>query len=197
MVGSFYGKVWDLHLRAKQDYRYLHTSTSENSRVDRPGKRRSASHSGKMHLPHGERTVRFGGVPDEHVKQVQNSGEPQSRERTANGDETAHVNGQVARPNEIRIPLPKDSSPDTVLDTVLAAWAILVERYQRDVFSQFTWGLKDGSNENVQCVTVSSLDWPGHKTASSLKTKIQEQRLNNLSLEQATIFLNDSTTEEV
>jgi len=198
MVGSFYGKVWDLHLRAKQDYRYLHTtSTSENSRVDRLGKRRSASHSGKMHLPNGERTVRFGVLPDEHVEKVQNSGEPQSRECTANGDETAHANGQAAKPNEIRIPVPKGSSPDTVLNTVLAAWAILVERYQRDVFSHFTWGIKDGGKDNAQCVAVSSLDWPGHKTTSSLETKIQEQRLNNLSLDQGAIFLNDGTTEEV
>lgn len=84
-----------------------------------------------------------------------------------------------------------------MLDTVLAAWAILVERYQRDVFSQFTWGTKGRGDEITQCLSASNLDWQSHKTTSSLKAKVQEQRLNNLSLEQGTIFLNDGTLEEV
>ncbi|KAK1917645.1 hypothetical protein P3342_000359 [Pyrenophora teres f. teres] len=135
MAGSFYGRFWDLHLRAKQDYRYFYTSTSQNSRLDSSEKRRSSSHSAKMHLPEGERTVRFNGIPDEHVKTMQNNGEMHSLEHASNGDETARINEQAAKANEIRIQLPKDSSSDAVLDTVLAAWAILVERYQRDVFS--------------------------------------------------------------
>ncbi|KAE8869353.1 hypothetical protein PTNB73_04406 [Pyrenophora teres f. teres] len=149
-----------------------------------------------MHLPEGERTVRFNGIPDEHVKTMQNNGEMHSLEHASNGDETARINEQAAKANEIRIQLPKDSSSDAVLDTVLAAWAILVERYQRDVFSQFTWGTKGRGDEITQCLSASNLDWQSHKTTSSLKTKVQEQRINNLSLEQGTIFLNDGTLEE-
>ncbi|KAI2486702.1 Nonribosomal peptide synthetase 6 [Pyrenophora tritici-repentis] len=149
-----------------------------------------------MHLPEGERTVRFSGVPDEHVKAVQNNGEIHSPKHANSGDETARINEQAAKANEIPIPLPRELSSDAVLDTVLAAWAILVERYQRDVFSQFTWGIKGGGGDSTQCLAAFNLDWRSHKTASGLKTKIQEQRLNNLSLGQGTLFFNDGTLEE-
>lgn len=141
--------------------------------------------------------MRFSGVSDEHVKSVQTNGESQSPEPTGDDSLVAHANGQASKANEIRILLPKDSSSDTVLDTVLAAWAILVERYQREVFSQFTWGIKDGGNDNTQCMVVLNLDWPNHMTAASLKTKIREQRRSNLSSDQGTIFLNDGSKEEV
>jgi hypothetical protein len=84
-----------------------------------------------------------------------------------------------------------------VLDIVLAGWTILVQRYQRDAFHQFTWGIKGAGSDNLQCIASEELNLLNHSNVDSLITKISELRLKNVSLDQATVFLNDGTKEEV
>lgn len=149
-----------------------------------------------MHLPNGrEHTVRFGALPDEHVaKKVQSSSALDSQHH----DGAEKTNGSVSKPNEARILLPNGSDRDSVLDTVLAAWAILIHRYQRDVFHQFTWGIKDQGNDSTQCISITEIDWASQQTAASLQAKISSVKSSQFKLgEDTTIFLNDGINEEV
>ncbi|EOA91572.1 uncharacterized protein SETTUDRAFT_85461 [Exserohilum turcica Et28A] len=148
-----------------------------------------------MHLPNGrEHTVRFGALPDEHVaKKVQSSSALDSQHH----DGAEKTNGSVSKPNEARILLPNGSDRDSVLDTVLAAWAILIHRYQRDVFHQFTWGIKDQGNDSTQCISITEIDWASQQTAASLQAKISSVKSSQFKLgEDTTIFLNDGINEE-
>jgi hypothetical protein len=86
---------------------------------------------------------------------------------------------------------------DAVLDIVLTAWTILIQRYQRDVFHRFSWGIKGAGSDKRQCVETGDLDLLNHSNAASLAAKIQEVRLKHVSLNGTTIFLNDGTKEEV
>ena len=155
-----------------------------------------------MHLPDGrENTVRFGDLADEHVaKKVQSSGTFDNQEQSlrSNGHNGAkHTNGNASKANEVRVHLPSATDRNAVLDTVLTAWAILIQRYQRDVFHQFTWGLKEQGENSTQCIPVADLDWASHQTAASLRTKIGHVKSTQLTLGEATIFLRDGTNEEV
>lgn len=155
-----------------------------------------------MHLPNGrENTVRFGGVTDEHVaKRVQSSSAFDNQEHSLHsGDHigAAHTNGHTTKADEVWIHLPSTTDRNSVLDTVLTAWAILVQRYQRDVFHQFTWGLNDRKDDSTQCISVTDLDWASHQTAASLRTKIGSIKSAQFTLGETTIILRDGTNEEV
>jgi hypothetical protein len=148
-----------------------------------------------MHLPNGrEKTVRFSGVSDERAaKKVQSSNAFDSQEHALH---SANHNG-TSKANEIQVHLPNGAGCHSVLETVLTAWPILVQRYQRDVFHQFTWGLKDQENTSSQCITATDIDWANQKTAAGLREKISTVKSNQVTLDGTTIFLRDGTNEEV
>jgi hypothetical protein len=152
-----------------------------------------------MHLPHGEQTVRGSGASHEHVaKKVPSSGTSNTREQDSdtNGHYgAAQTNGHTSKANKVQVPLPNNLAPDAVLDTILTAWTILMRRYQRDAFHQFTWGTS-GSDE-MQCISASSLDMMSVEAARSLKTRVSEVRSKDMSIDRATLTMNDSTKEEV
>ncbi len=151
-----------------------------------------------MHLSNGDHTLRYGGVSQGKTQVKINSNG--TLDVNSNGTYTnghAESNGQSAANNEVQLTISKDQSLDAVLDTVLTAWTILVQRYQRDVFNQFSWGLKGAGSDQQQCILTADLDLLNHSNARSLSAKISDLRLQNLSLEGATIFLNDGTKEEV
>ncbi|KNG49863.1 nonribosomal peptide synthetase 6 [Stemphylium lycopersici] len=154
-----------------------------------------------MHLPHGgEPAVRFSAIPDEHVaKKVQSNGpfENQGAHLHFNGSNGAkHANGHASKANEVRVVVPDSSDSDTVLDTILTAWAILLQRYQRETFNQFTWGLKGHSSASTQCISVGNLDWASQTTAATLRAKIGNVRSTEFSLKDTTVFFSDGTNEE-
>ncbi|KAF1831742.1 nonribosomal peptide synthetase 6 [Decorospora gaudefroyi] len=153
-----------------------------------------------MHLPNGEHVVRFGEVPDEHVeKKLQSNSafKTQSLYSHSKGSKEAAVTaGTVFKPNSVQILLPNNLAPDAVVDTVLTAWTILIQRYQREVFHQFTWGHKSAENRRVQCVATAGLDFMSQKTARTLQEKIRELRSKGIALGQTSIFLNDGTELE-
>lgn len=151
-----------------------------------------------MHLPNGDHTLRYGGVPKEKTEVKTNSN------GTLNVDGNgAVINGHTQRnadsteTNEVDIPTLQNQTPDTVLEALLTAWAILVQRYQRDVFHQFSWGIKGAGSDKRQCISTSDLDLLNINDAASLAAKIHELRLKDVSLNGATIFLNDGTKDEV
>jgi hypothetical protein len=155
-----------------------------------------------MQLPNGRQTVRASAELDEHVeKKVQRNGafKTQEQESHTNGHNGAtQKNAHASEGNEVKIPLPDNLALEGILDTILTAWSILMRRYQRDAFHQFTWGLKNTTgSDKTQCISASSLDMLSLKTAGSLKTSVSEARSKDLSIDRATFMVNDGTKEEV
>jgi hypothetical protein len=107
-------------------------------------------------------------------------------------------NTQTTKENEVQISLPRDQSWDEVLDTILTAWTILVERYQRDLFHQFTWGVRDAGRDSAASIPTAQLDLPNQSTAKSLIAQISNARTRDHTLNAGSnIFLNDGTSAEV
>lgn len=151
-----------------------------------------------MHLANGEQTLRYGGVAQEKTEvKVNSNGTMDVNENGAYTNGHTQTNGQFTESNEVEITALKGQSLDAALDAILTAWTILVQRYQRDVFHQFSWGVKGAGSDGRQCVPTADLDLLNHNDAASLASKIRDVRLKNVSLDGATIFLNDGTKEEV
>jgi hypothetical protein len=154
-----------------------------------------------MHLPNGKHIVQFSGIQDEHIEKKVQRNDPfknQEQDLHTNGHNgVAQSNGHVTKSNKVHIPLPGNLARDAVLDTILAAWAILMRRYQRAVFHQFTWGRKDAGIDETQCISTSSLDLMSLPTAASLKTRVSELRSKKMAIDQGTLIFNDGTKEEV
>ena len=164
-------------------------------------KRPHSSLSGEMHLRNGEHVSHFSGAQDEHIaKKVQNNGASKTHEQvsTKNGNHVAvNTNGHSSKVNEVRARVPSDLAPDAVLDTILAAWTILMHRYQRDVFHQFTWGVVNANGRTTQCVNTTELNLTNQRTAASLKAQISNVRSKDYDAHNVTLFLNDGSTHEV
>jgi hypothetical protein len=202
MLGPFYRRVWDLNRQAQEDQHYFNSMSSGSHHIDISMKRRHSSLSSKMNLPNGEQTVHASGVGDEHVeKKVQRNGASKTRGQDShtNGHNGAtQTNAHVSEANEVQIPFPNNLALEGILDTILTAWSILMRRYQRDAFHQFTWGLKGTTgSDKTQCISASGLDMLSLTTAGSLKTSVSEARSKSLSIDRATFMVNDGTREEV
>lgn len=201
MLGPFYGKVWDSDRQTRQSQHFSHTPFSTTQHHAQTRRKRRSWVESKMHLHNGEHVVRFGGVQEEYAEaKVQPNGTVQTQEHgsQSNGDNGAvSTNGQPTTVNEVHVSLPDGLSTDEVLDTVLTAWTLLIQRYQRDVFHQFTWGNKDAGTDWYQCIPSSDLNMQKQSTGGSLKSKISDLRSKDLLNEASDIFLNDGTKDEV
>lgn len=151
-----------------------------------------------MHLANGEPTLRYGGVAQEKAEvKVNSNGTMNVNENGAYSIGHVQTNGESHESNELEITALEGKPLDVALDAILTAWTILIQRYQRDVFHQFSWGLLGAGSDGRQCIQTADLDLLNHKNATSLASKIHDVRLKNVSLDGATIFLNDGTKEEV
>jgi hypothetical protein len=199
MLGSFYEKAWDLDRSAQEDPHPFIVLRSKDDPEDSHHKKRRSSVRKKMHLPNGDHSVRFGGISE---KPIEKRTQGDSISKTL--DEELPINGSTgqesfgSKSNEVNLSLPQDRALDEVLDTVLAAWTILIHRYQRDTFHQFTWGIKDAGEDGFERVPTIELSLPDHKTASSLRSKIECLRSRSILTDPtSTIFLNDGSEVEV
>jgi hypothetical protein len=151
-----------------------------------------------MHLPNGIDNVRFGGRPEDQlndeVSSINDVGQIKNSTHTSRSIET---NGRHVDTNKVQISFPEGQSLDAILDIVLAGWVILAQRYQRDAFHSFTWGIKGAGSEKAQSIMSTELGLANQNTVSGLVAKIKDLRLKDVSLDQATVFLNDGTKEEV
>jgi hypothetical protein len=153
-----------------------------------------------MHLPNVDHHIQLGGVSKMPVDMgTHNDGisKTQQNEPHTNGSDKVIVHSLDK--NELRIPYPQDQDLDQLLDTILTAWTLLIQRYQRETFHQFTWGIRsDGNAGKSQCVSTTELDLLDHKAAESLRAKISNTRTSEFALNpDSTIFLNDGTSVEV
>jgi len=181
---------------------FLSSTPSPKIYTDLAMKRPHSSLSGdKMHLRNGEHVSNFSGAPEEHVaKKVQSNGASKTHKQAAtqNGDhDVLHTNGHSSKANEIWALIPSDLTSDAVVDTVLAAWSVLIHRYQRDVFHQFTWGAVDGRDRASQTINTTDINFASHQTAGSLKSQISNVRSKDYDAHNATLFLNDGSLHEV
>ncbi|KAF2830389.1 hypothetical protein CC86DRAFT_315625 [Ophiobolus disseminans] len=197
MLGSFYEKAWDLDRSAQEDPHPFITSHSINEPKDSTRRRRSSVRN-KMHLPSGDHSVHFGGVSEKPKEEkMPNNGIANTRSEEQIINENPHENESVAKSNKVHVQFPQDRASDEVLDTILTAWAILIYRYQRDTFHQFTWGLKGAGENCIQNIPTPELDLPNQTTASSLKTKVADLRSHSVPTDpSSTIFLNDGSEAE-
>jgi hypothetical protein len=144
--------------------------------------------------------MQFGNVPASPVeKEMRSNGESKPQQNSLGVAATIKEDGQRNRPNDALISFPQNLAREEVLDTVLTAWTILIQRYQRDVFHQFTWGTgaSDDKKDN-QCIQTTDLDLSNQSRAGSLRTKLNSARSSNVSLHPgSSIFLNDGTSAEV
>jgi hypothetical protein len=199
MLGSFYEKAWDLDRSANEDSHSLLASLPQDKPRLIERKRRRSSHISAMHLPNGDHSVRFGNVANMFgEKQTYSNGISTPRHDGEDTSCSTTSKSQPSKSNEVRMTVPHDLASEEVLDTILTAWAILIQRYQRDTFHQFTWGINKGSgNERIQCIGTPELDLPNQKAAQSLQTKISSLRLRDIPVtEGSEIFLNDGTKLE-
>lgn len=151
-----------------------------------------------MHLANGEQTLRYGGAAqDKTAVKVNDNGTIALSGSGAYTNEHVQTSGQSTESNEVELTSLKGQPLDEALNTILAAWTILIQRYQREVFHQFSWGVKGAGSDGRQCIQTTDLDLLNHKNATTLASKIRDLRLKDASLNEATIFLNDGTKEEV
>jgi hypothetical protein len=152
-----------------------------------------------MHLPIYERPVQFGGVSTQTTEESI-PGEDVSKLQQVDHymQKPDHDKGRTSRLNEAHISLPRDWTVDEVLDTVLTAWATLMDRYQRDIFHQFTWGIRDAGKDSAQCIPTPELELSNQTTAKSLTAKVGSVRTKDFAINEGSLlFLNDGTCAEV
>jgi hypothetical protein len=153
----------------------------------------------KMHLSNSEHFVRFGGVSElPSNTKINGNGISKQQQNGSKFDNIKQEYGQVAKSNETHVSVPENRTPDEVLDTVLTAWAILIQRYQRDTFHQFTWKTNDAATDSAQCVLTAELDMATQTSAVGLSAKLSSMRANGCAINQSsTVILNDGTEAEV
>lgn len=152
-----------------------------------------------MHLPNGNHMVRFSGVSEEHTEaKIQSNGDVMVSENGTKlkGDSQVAQEAISVAANKVKIPIADGQDANAVLDAILTAWVIVVQRYQRDVFHQFTWGLQGGGTDHIQCVPTPDLDLANQQVVGQLQSKVRDLRSKDVSLDQSHIFLNDGTKEE-
>ena len=153
-----------------------------------------------MHLANSEQPLRYGGVAQEKTEVKVRVNDNCSIDVNENGSYTNvhnQTNGQSTKSNEVELTALKGQRSDVALDAILTAWTILVQRYQRDVFHQFSWGVKGAGSEKRQCILTAELDLLSQSNAAGLAAKLSETKLKDVSLDGATIFLNDGATSDL
>lgn len=147
-----------------------------------------------MHLPNGEHTLRRGDVSELGIGEVK----PGSQDSFATPSSGTSVSNRAGLQNEIRLQLSQDRNFEELLDIVLTSWTILIQRYQRDVFHQFTWGAKTNQDTDVQCIPTVELDLLKHRDTESLKARVGAVKSKAVPADfRTTLFLNDGTKAEV
>lgn len=199
MLGSLYEKAWELDRSTLADphlYTTLHrlsrpANNSHNAKHSKPPR--------KMHLKNGDHSIHFGGLSDRPADGFTDGKDGSKPQRHKSEDHISSKQTEhAARPNQGSVALPIDTSLDKVLDTVLTAWTVLIQRYQRDTFHQFTWGLKDVGQDATQCMQTTELKLADQKSVQSLYENVSNVRSRHLSVDSgSTIFLNDGTEVEV
>jgi hypothetical protein len=200
MLGPEYETAWELDRSALEESHFYTHSLPRGHLKHTNFETIAVNLQDKMHLPSGDLAMQFGNVPATPVeKDIPSNGEAKPQQDVLALTATVKEEDSWTKPNEARIPCPQNLSSEEVLDTILTAWAILIQRYQRDVFHQFTWGTGAAEDKrDDQCIQTTDLDLSNQVGADSLKTKLSSVRSSSITFQQgSSIFLNDGTNAEV
>jgi hypothetical protein len=109
----------------------------------------------------------------------------------SNGISSTH--GTASLPNSVQIPI-----FDTILDSITAGWILLISRYQRDTFHNFTWGVKDAL-DSIQTVATEGMSLGEVITVTDLLKVVRRVRAREIEAEggEMRVFFNDGTKDEV
>lgn len=199
MLGSLYENAWDLD-RSTLAFPHPHTALHLRNEPNPISQRTKHSHPRKkMHLSNEDHTLRFGGGGTQKLSEdmMHSNGKTKQPHAEFQDENSGEKNEHEKMSNNAQIAIPQNHALDAVLDTVLTAWTILIQRYQRDTFHQFTWSIKE-SGDDAQCIPTADLDFTGLKTAGDLKSKLSSLRPAGCALTQgSTIVMNDGTSAEV
>lgn len=193
MLGSFYEKAWDFERQA-QAQRYIETLPLFTRKTNLPKKHKVFP--GNMHLPHSEVLQLGSGSSHSAKKQLERNGvkvKPSVQEST-------NSSGDTFESNQITASIPAELEREAVVEAIVAGWVLLVHRYQRDAFHNFTWSLEGAGNSGVQTIPSSQLELQNIFTIADLLKVAQKLRVNGVQNEQgsAPVFIfNDGTQEEV
>lgn len=191
MLGSFYENSWNLGSQTQwipEPFAYPFSRKTHRQNQNR----NQFDFVPKMHLRDNEEPMHWGERPDA-VAKIQTNGIPKS----SNGH-SMYVNGSAADTNVVSIPIPADQEVDMVIETVLAAWILLLQRYRRDSFQQCMFGTGQGGDERIQCVSAGQVDLLDLTTVGDLLAKVQNIRSREIALSQGgTVSLRDGTKEDV
>lgn len=69
----------------------------------------------------------------------------------------------------------------SVLDTLLASWVLLVQRYQRDAFNCITWGVKDANDQGFQTIFSEELDLEESTAVADFRQKVANTKKSGVS----------------
>jgi hypothetical protein len=152
-----------------------------------------------MHSTNGDHAPRFGGMPELHSeKNIQSHDFPKLEDDIVAIDGSTTVNAHTIKPNEVSVPIPQDLGIPEVLDAVLVAWVLLLHRYERDAFHQFTWGIKETPKDQMQCISAVDLDLTNQNSIVNLRHKIENIRTASITADcTSTIFMKDGSSVEV
>jgi len=154
-----------------------------------------------MHLPHGGHIGRFSGLPEESTEAKEWSEKDVFRPKTDNRTQDWHriVQAQDAlnTANEVIIPVAENYDTNTLLDFILTAWVILVQRYQRDEFYHFTWGFEHDVAQHSQCISAADIEFQSRRVGADVKSTIRSLRSKDIPVPQSNFFFNNGTEEEV
>ncbi|KAF2749753.1 nonribosomal peptide synthetase 6 [Sporormia fimetaria CBS 119925] len=110
-----------------------------------------------------------------------------------NGIYTNEAKKERPRNNEVLIPVPPE-----LLEAVLAGWVLMMQRYQRDTFHTFTWGLEESATNELQSVPAFDLKMSSITTIADLVDAVRRVRSKDILVQptDTTLTFNDGTKDE-
>jgi hypothetical protein len=195
----FFRQRQGLYRSALEDPRFHIAPRPKSIREQLDHRRRRCSTYSRMHLPSGEPLIQLEGVGMQTTEEsIPSNDVPKPQQINHYMQKPDHGKDRTPRLNEAHIPLPQNWTVDEVLDTVLTAWITLIHRYQRDMFHQFTWGVRDAGKDTTQCIPTPELELSDRMTAKSLTAKVSSVRTKAFAINAGSLlFLNDGTSAEV
>ncbi|KAF1994960.1 nonribosomal peptide synthetase 6 [Amniculicola lignicola CBS 123094] len=109
------------------------------------------------------------------------------------------TNGNGVHKKEVTIPFPDGFDVESVVDNIIAGWTLLLQRYQRDAFLQFTWGYKEVDRSTVQTITAAQLNLGGVSNSNDLLKVVRNMRSRKMAVDSVPnpkLVFNDGTEDD-
>lgn len=130
-----------------------------------------------------------GGVNGVAKMPVQSNGFAKSLEESRR-----EVERDMLQVNEVFIPVPPG-----LVETIMAAWILLVQRYQRDAFQSFSWGAEGAE---LQTISAAQLELERVETVADLLVAVRRAMSKDVTCQHddaspCVLVFNDGPKDEV